>query len=130
MMKSFVLIVMVVVAVSALECFSQPIVSVQEESERPEVAKKIQHYLADNFGMKGYKTSWYDNILRLSVRGATVIVKTNLSLKEEKAGRICGAVSGFVFSNENRSLGLENVQVYSSDGQILINRRGLGESCS
>jgi hypothetical protein len=129
-MRAVVLIAVAVIAFGAFECASQTFVNVQEESERPEVARKIQKYLADNFGMEGYKTSWYDNIAGVSVRGDTVKVRTDLSSKEEKASRICGAVSGFVFSNGNRSLGLTNVQVYGSDGQILINRRGLGERCS
>lgn len=93
------------------------------------VAKEIEKNLADNFGMSGYETSWYRNIIGVSVRGNIVEVRTNLSSKNEKADNICGAVSGFVFSNENRSYGLNNVKVLGENGQILINRRGVNERC-
>ena len=129
-MKALALTVAIMIASGTFDCLGSAFAKAQEESERPEVAKKIQQYLANNFGMKGYKTSWYDNIVGVTLRGETVIVRTNLDSKEEKASRICGAVSGFVFSNENRSLSLKNVQVYGSDGQLLINRRGLSERCS
>ena len=100
------------------------------QTENPAAARQIKTYLAENFGMTGYKTSWYDNISDVTVAGDTVTVKTNLPSKNENAGRICGGVSSFVFSNENRSLGLSVVKVLSQSGSILINRRGIGEQCS
>ena len=58
-------------------------------AENPALAKKIETYLTD-FGMPGTETSWYKNIIGISVRGNTVQVKTNLSSNDRKAGDICG----------------------------------------
>lgn len=102
----------------------------ETQTENPAAARQIKTYLDENFGIPGYKTSWYDNIVGIAVSGNTVSVKTNLPSKSEKAKDICGGVSSFVFSNENRSLGLNIVQVLSQSGSILINRRGIGEQCS
>ncbi len=100
------------------------------EAENPAVAREIEKYLADDFGMPGYQTSWYRNIIGVSVRGSTVDVVTNLAAKGQQAENICGAVSGFVFSNQNRPLGLNNVRVIGQNGQVLINRRGVSERCA
>ena len=97
-------------------------------AENPALAKKIETYLTD-FGMPGTETSWYKNIIGISVRGNTVQVKTNLSSNDRKAGDICAAVSGYVFSNQNRSDGLNTVQVLGQSGQILINRSGVSGRC-
>ena len=99
------------------------------EPESPAAAKAIQDYLTD-FGVPGTETSWYNNIIGVSVRGNTVEVRTNLASNNQKAGDICAAVSGFVFSNQNRSYGLSNVQVLGQSGQIFINRRGVSARCS
>lgn len=129
-MKKLVMLAVVIIAFGLCERTSQAFIGISQEVENPDVAKKIEKYLASNFGIRGYETSWYYNIIGVSVRGNTVSVKTNLASDESKASNICGAVSGFVFSNENRYLGLTNVQIYGKDGQVLINRRGLGERCA
>jgi len=124
------MLAVVIVAFGICERAGQAFIGISQEAENPDLAKRIEKYLANNFGMRGYETSWYYNIIGVSVRGNTVSVKTNLASDESKASNICGAVSGFVFSNENRYLGLTNVQIYGKDGQVLINRRGLGERCA
>lgn len=93
-------------------------------------AKAIQKYLADNFGMPGYKTSWYDSIKGIMVQGNTVIAQTNLAAAGVTASGVCSAVSGYVFSNENRGLGLENVEVRGTKGTALIKRLGVWGKCS
>jgi hypothetical protein len=99
--------------------------------ENPAVASQIKNDIAENFGpTAGYKTSWYDNIVDVSVTGNTVFVKTNLSSKSDKASKICGAASSFVFANPNRNLGINVVKVLSQNGAILINRNGIAEQCS
>ena len=97
-------------------------------AENPAVARKIETYLTD-FGMPGTETSWYKNITGVSVRGNTVHVRTNLFSSSRKVSDICAAVSGYVFSNHNRSDGLDNVQVLGQNGQVLVNRRGVGGRC-
>ncbi|HEV3469089.1 MAG TPA: hypothetical protein VG148_07190 [Pyrinomonadaceae bacterium] len=124
------MLAVVIIAFGICQRTGQAFTGISQETDNPEVAKRIEKYLASNFGMRGYETSWYYNIIGVSVRGNTVSVKTTLAPDESKASNICGAVSGFAFSNENRYLGLTNVQVYGKDGQLLINRRGLGERCA
>jgi hypothetical protein len=93
-------------------------------------AKAIQKYLADNFGMPGYKTSWFDSIKGILVQGHTVVAETNLPGANAKASGVCSGVSGYVFANENRGLGLENVEVRGPKGAVLIKRVGLRGKCS
>lgn len=92
-------------------------------------AHSIHKYLATNFGIPELMTSWYPNILGVSIKGDTVIVQTSLSSADEKAGHICGGTSGYVFSNENSSSGLQNVQIVGVNGDVLIDRRGIGDTC-
>jgi hypothetical protein len=108
-----------------------PVSKGRDEGEaRPEVTKQIKKYFRSNFGMKGYETTWYGNIRDVTVRGDLVMVHTDLSDNGSKARNICGAASGFVFSNENRSLGLSQVRVHGADGQALIHRKELSDPCS
>jgi uncharacterized protein YaaQ len=101
------------------------------QNENPAVASQIKNDIAENFGpAAGYKTSWYDNIVDVTVAGNTVFLKTNLSSKSDIASKVCGAASSFVFSNDNRHLGVNVVKVISQSGAVLINRNGIGERCS
>ena len=103
--------------------------SSSQEQDNLSQAQAIQKYLADNFGMPAMTTSWYPNITSVSVKGSTVTVKTNLTLSDEKAKNICGAVSGYAFSNENKSVGLRNIMIVETSGNVLLQRRGVGERC-
>ncbi len=133
-MKTLILVAVAVITLGILDRTSQSSTQSSEEQEKPEIAKRVRKYLDDNFTEKsgGYVPTWYKNIIEVSVRGKTVIAKTDLSstLENDLAARgVCIGVSGFVFGNENRSLGLNNVQVHGRDGQVLINRKGIGEQC-
>lgn len=97
--------------------------------DNPAQAQAIQQHLTENFGAS-ITTSWYPHIGAVSVKGNTVIVQTDLSSAAEAARGVCAGTSSFVFSNENSSAGLENVQVVGANGEVLINRRGIGDSCS
>jgi hypothetical protein len=98
--------------------------------DNPAQAQAIQKHLTDNFGSSGLTTSWFPHIGAVSVKGNTVIVQTDLPSAAEAARGICSGTSSYVFSNENSSAGLENVQVLGANGEVLINRRGIGDSCS
>lgn len=100
-----------------------------EESARPDVAKQITKYLRENFGEKGYETSWYHDIKGVSVRGDTVLTRTDLTEADEDARHICGAVSFFVFDRTHSSLNLNRVQIVGQDDKVLIDRNGIGEPC-
>ena len=133
-MKTLILVAVAVITLGILDRPSQSSTQSSEEQEKPEIAKRVRKYLDDNFTEKsgGYVPTWYKNIIGVSVRGKTVIAKTDLSstLENDHAAReVCKGVSGFVFGIENRSLDLNNVQVHGRDGQVLINRKGIGEQC-
>ena len=133
-MKTLILVAVAVITLGILDRPSQSSTQSSEEQEKPEIAKRVGKYLDDNFTEKsgGFVPTWYKNIIGVSVRGKTVIAKTDLSstLENDHAAEgVCKGVSWFVFGIENRSLDLNNVQVHGRDGQVLINRKGIGEQC-
>lgn len=92
-------------------------------------SEAIRQYLADIFGVPGFKTSWYDNIIDVEVAGDTVTVKTNLSRGDKKIRNVCGVVSGFVYSNLNAELGIRKVKILGSSGEVLVFRRTVLDNC-
>jgi hypothetical protein len=102
--------------------------STQSTAEDQRIQQALATYLEQNFGMPGYETSWYGSILRVEIAGDTAIAHTNLAVAGEPASGICGAVSGYVFSNQNRALGISNVRVIGTQGP-LIQRSGVRDSC-
>ena len=48
---------------------------------------------------------------------------------KEYAKGICQAVSGYIFSNQNRSMGIEHIQVIGPTGIVVVSRRGLDDRC-
>ena len=93
------------------------------------VVNEISKYLSENFGAPGYETSWYPSIKQIMVEGDTVIAETDLPNANAKARGVCVGVSGFVWSNTNRHLGLKNVRVTGSGNRTLIHRVGLSGKC-
>jgi hypothetical protein len=93
-------------------------------------AQAIQNHLDENFGIPGFATDWYRYITGVAVQGDTVKVQTSLSSNGEMAQGVCSGTSSYVFANQNSSAGLENVQVLGASGEVLIDRRGIGDSCS
>ena len=100
------------------------------DAEHSEKSRALRHYLKTNFGVPGYETSWYDNILKVRVVGDTAEIVTNLLRGNTKVSDICSAVSGYVYSNPNRTLGLTQVRLVDQEGRVLIHRRSVGDSCA
>jgi hypothetical protein len=92
-------------------------------------SQAIRQYLVDIFGVPDFKTSWYDNIIDVEVTGDTVTIKTNLSSGDEKLIKVCGVVSGFVYSHLNAQLNIRKVKILGSSGEILVFRRGVLDDC-
>ena len=92
-------------------------------------AEAIRQYLADIFGVTGFKTSWYDNIMDVEVTGDTATIKTNLSGGDEKIISVCGVVSGFIYSHLNVKLGIKKVKILGRSGKVLVFRRSVLEDC-
>jgi hypothetical protein len=103
------------------------------ETENRQLSEAISKYMKENFGHAGMETSWYSNIVSITVQGRTVAVSTKISrqgkVKKEAAMGICGAVSGYVFSNGNRDLGIEHIQILGIDRGVVVRRRGLTDRC-
>jgi hypothetical protein len=116
----------VIAAWTIVVCFSVQALAQNDASK----AKMLHKYLSDNFGVLGYKKTWYDNIKGGIVQGNTVIAETNLTGVNAKASSICSGVSGYVLSNENSGLGLQNVEVRGPKGAVLIKKTGLRGKCS
>ena len=101
-------------------------------AEEKRIAEQIRQYLYENFGVPGYKTSWYDSIGDVNVIGNVVTAKTPLSAGPEsdaRASQVCQALSGFVYANPNKNLGLRSVKVLAKDGTALIVRSDVSDPC-
>ena len=92
-------------------------------------SEAIRKYLADIFGGPGVKTSWYDNITDVEVRGDTATIKTNLPAGDEKIIAVCGVVSGFIYSQLNEHLGIRKVKILGNSGKVLVFRRSVRDDC-
>jgi len=92
-------------------------------------SEAIRQYLADIFGVPGFKASWYDNITDVEVAGNTATIKTNLSGGDEKIITLCGVVSGFIYSQLNAQLGIRKVKILGSSGKVLVFRRSVMDDC-
>jgi len=78
-------------------------------------------------------------VLGFSVRGRTVTVLTNLTgaeashpsfdlpgaALESDAQELCHGLGGFVWANDNRRFGLENIEIRGAHGQLLSSRNGI-----
>ena len=124
------LILALVVCVSCVESTRKSVPADNKPAENTTQSKAIETYLSENFGIPGATTSWYGNIKGVSVTGDTVSIMTNLSQDYKKAADICGAVSSYVFAKSNRQLGLNRIQIYGDNKQLLIDRDGLSAACS
>lgn len=101
----------------------------KSETPDPPTIAKLKAYLLENFGNPGFKTSWYDNMLRFSVQGDTLQIVTDLLARDPKLKGICGGVSGFVYAAENRDLGLKQVKVVGAGDKLLLHRKSLADKC-
>lgn len=87
----------------------------------------LKLYLKDNFD----GTTWYSHITDVRPFGGNAVeIQTDL-FPDSDAGplatSICAGVSSFVFSNDQTVL--TGVRVAASDGQRLVLRRSLSDSC-
>jgi len=58
--------------------------------------------------------------------GSTIIVLTSLAPSDTKGAReLCHSVGAFIWSNDNRHFGLENIKVVGPRGEVLSSRIGL-----
>ncbi len=88
--------------------------SKQEADEQAEDAQWVEHERAT---VQGF-----------NVKGPTVTVITNLTrgpVGIRDAKEICHNLGGFVWANENRHFGLQNIKVTGADGELLSSRIGL-----
>jgi len=86
----------------------------QEADEQAEDARWVDHERAV---VQGF-----------DVKGQTVTVITDLtraSVDLRDAREICRNLGGFVWANENRHFGLQNIKVTGANGELLSSRTGL-----
>lgn len=100
------------------------------EAENPRQTEALRTYMKENFGLPGFETSWYGSITSASVRGTTAVLSTNLTAGDTRAQGVCSGASGYIFSNQNRGLGIASVRVVGANGADLIHRRGINGRCS
>jgi hypothetical protein len=86
----------------------------QEADEQAEDARWVDHERAT---VQGF-----------NVKGQTVTVITNLTRGPadiRDAQELCHNLGGFVWANENRRFGLQNIKVTGANGELLASRTGL-----
>lgn len=93
-------------------------------SSNPQEAEKIKSYLDSGFT----DVPWYSSIQGVTVEGDTVTVQTSLNSLDESAQGVCSGTSGYVFNNE-QTAGLDHVKVVGANGDVLIDRVGISDSC-
>lgn len=98
-----------------------------------DVAKIIKKDMDKNFGFKGTEPEWYFAIKKLEVEGDTLKVHTNMlknPIFDEIITQTCGAASTYVFREDHPEWGLSRLDVYGSDGTVLVWRNRISDSCS
>lgn len=85
---------------------------------------ELQRSIRENFGMKGYETSWFPSIKEVWAEDGRAIARTDLIARDSKAGSICGVLSSFVNSN-NQPYGLTGIRVLAADGRVLFEFEGV-----
>lgn len=86
----------------------------KEEEDDVEDAQFMEHMMAP---VRGF-----------SVKGRTVTVLTNLTRDPAGLGaaqELCHTLGGFVWANDNRQFGLEDIRVTGANGELLSSRLGL-----
>jgi hypothetical protein len=86
------------------------------------VIEVVTTRIHEGYGLPGYETSWYHNILGFDVKNTTVLVIiTNLSKYGTPASNICSAGS-FILSNDGAPFGLTGVIVTDASRNALVTR--------
>ena len=110
--------------------FTPEIVLAQSTPDTDEIRSGVvRQYLADIFGISGFKTSWYDSIINVEVMGDTVTLKTNMPEGDDKIIQVCGVVSGFIYSHLNAQLGINKVKILGRSGEVLVFRKSVMDDC-
>jgi hypothetical protein len=84
---------------------------------------ELRTYLRENFGIRGYETSWYKAIKDARVEGDTAVAQVT-----GQASGVCSGISGFVY-DRTRKHGLKSVKVVGPDGKVLIDRKTVAQPC-
>ena len=89
-------------------------------------AASVRDYLTRTFGQPGFKPPWYDSVSDFTVQADTVTAQTALANDasgKQSASEICGVLSGFIYSADNRALSLNRVEV-RGQGNALLSEAG------
>ena len=86
----------------------------------------LSQYLWETFGRPNAKAPWYDNIVRVSVRFNTAVIRTDLTASpadRARAETICQVVSAFPHRATADRLGALAVEVYGQSDRLLASGR-------
>lgn len=122
-------------APSATKNKGKPKATTKPQKTKPklDVAKIIKKNMDENFGYKDTEPEWHLFIESLKVDGDTLEVHTSMfkdPMFNEIIAQTCGAASTYVFRPDKPEWGLSRLAVYSKDGQLLIWRDRLSDSCT
>lgn len=117
------LVLVMLVSLMFLSSCSEPVKPVKAVPSKLSsvTATEIQKYLQENFGISGAETTWYHNILDVSVQGDVVHVKTDLKPDNPNINKICGAVYNW-FTFSDRLYVLEKIRISGVNGETINNR--------
>lgn len=104
----------------------------KQSSEVPAAQKAATITPAQTFSAKSgkvYSLPKHDQttVIGFKTEGNIVVVLTNLTPAQTKEAQdLCHDVSGFVWANENRHFGLDDIKVLGARNDLLAFRVGLG----
>jgi len=105
---------------------AKPVVAQLSESD---AIKSINKQLADNYGLPGATTTWYNNIKSIDVKNHVAYARTDLKQGDAKIAKICGAIYSW-HTLAGPSSPLSKIQIYGLDGAQLFDTSKANGSCS
>ncbi len=92
---------------------------------KPVTAQEAVQFVFNNYGTQPF----YRNIKAINIYGATARATTDLSAKDERLLRVCGALSEFVFFNREIK-SLQKVEVFDAKGNLVVERVKYQDPCA
>lgn len=92
-------------------------------------ANMVSRYLNENFGDQ----IWYTSVISYEGDDATVILKTNLGndpLGHSRAGKMCDAVSNYIYGEGSAQARFTAIEVRSVKGDTLVTRPNRNTVCT
>lgn len=92
----------------------------------------IEQEIRDDLSTGFQGASWYGSLNSIDVNGSQVVANTSIYPDSEGkliGQRLCLAISGSVYANENSNWDIEHIQIQGQDGSVIASRYGRDSLC-